>query len=87
MAYGVHYIKKIIYGPIDEIMELAICFTETMCEECVRKIPCTVTYIYICICIFKVIKWPIIWENSIHLFEVMHNIQLCDACVYKNLHS
>jgi len=44
-------------------------------------------YIYIYICIFKVIKWPIIWENSIHLFEVMHNIQLCDACVYKNLHS
>ena len=24
------------------------------------------------ICIFKVIKWPIIWENSIHSFEVMN---------------
>jgi hypothetical protein len=33
------------------------------------------------ICIFKVIKWPIIWENSIHSFEVTHDIQLCDACI------
>jgi hypothetical protein len=38
------------------------------------------------ICIFKVIKWPIIWDNSIQSFEVTHNSQLCDACVYKNLH-
>ena len=35
---------------------------------------------------FKLINWPIIWENSVHSFEVMHDIQLCGACVYKNLH-
>jgi len=70
-----------MYGTIYDIPELAKCFTERKYEECVRKFPCTVTYI----CIFKVFKWPIIWEKSIHSFEVMHDIQLCDVCVYKNL--
>jgi hypothetical protein len=33
------------------------------------------------ICIFKVIKRPTIWENSVHSYEVTHDIQLRDACV------
>jgi len=54
-----------MYDTIYDIPELAKCFKERKYEECVRKIPCTVTYI----CIFKVFKWPIIWENSIRMLS------------------
>ena len=35
-----------MYDTIYDIMELAKRFTERMYEERVRKIPCTVTYMY-----------------------------------------
>ena len=35
-------------------------------------------------CMFKVIKWPIIWEPSLQ-FEITLDIQLRYACVYKSL--
>jgi len=35
----------------------------------------------------KVSKPPIISEPSLQTLEVMHGIQLCHACFYKNLHA
>jgi len=37
-------------------------------------------------CSFKVIKPPISWEPSLQPLEVTHDIQLCHACIDKNLH-
>jgi hypothetical protein len=37
-------------------------------------------------CNVKVIKPPTIREPSLKPLEVTHDIQLCRACIYKNLH-
>jgi len=37
--------------------------------------------------IAKVSKPPIIREPSLQPLEVKHDIQLCHACIYNNLHS
>jgi len=37
-------------------------------------------------CTVRVIKLPTIQEPRLQPLEVMHDMQLCHACIYKNLH-
>jgi len=76
VAYAVYTLKNCH----DEIMALAKHFTEWLGMNASENF-----HIKLHKCILKVIKPPIIWEPHLQPLEVTHAIQLCHACIYKNL--
>ena len=78
MAHAVHTLKKLYeYDPIDEAGPTLHRMVMNASEN---------FHIQLQKCIFKVIKPPIIQGPSLQPLEVTHDIQLCHACICKNLH-